>query len=438
MRTLLLILCVWLWIGPGVFLVQAAEDPLPVGARLLDEGKINEAYEFLFQAFMIDPGSAEINFLLGRAAFEKGDYEAAIMAYERVLIAAGKHNRVRLELARSYMALNANAEARRYFEEVLAEDPPAAVKANIQVYLGIIEKAEQVHQVSGALTIGVSHDDNVGTAPTESSISVPALGDIAVNVDTRQSDWVHLSSMILNHVYKFGQSGNYAWKTTGMVYNAFNEAQKQLDVNYLGITSGAVRLDGMTRWEFYGSFNQINLGYDRYLKSTGLGVSLAGQKSGGLLASAGFSLESKRYATDHAKDSWYASLPLSVSYVQGANRYSLETGVEYENASMDSNSFWRYGTSLRYDRTLLIDLSVFAMFRWQSAGYQEADPSFLAKRKDQVRTYTAGGSRIFWANPAKNQILTGLLTYAYTDATSNIPLYDYDKHVVSVAMSFGF
>ncbi len=72
-------------------------DNLELGVQYFDAGSFKEAYDQLFEAFILDPGNPEINFHLG--PFEIGDYEAGGMAYERMLIPQLNLSRTKLEMA---------------------------------------------------------------------------------------------------------------------------------------------------------------------------------------------------------------------------------------------------------------------------------------------------------------------------------------------------
>ncbi len=61
---------------------QNATESFKKGKYFFDNGKYQEAYDYFFKAFQEAPGNPNINFYLGRAAFEKGDYEAAVMAFD--------------------------------------------------------------------------------------------------------------------------------------------------------------------------------------------------------------------------------------------------------------------------------------------------------------------------------------------------------------------
>lgn len=79
-----------------------------------------KAYDFFYEHFRTAPDSRNVNFLLGKSAYGMGDYEAAVMAFERVLIIDPDAVEMKLEIAKSYIALGSYKIATDYLDEVLA------------------------------------------------------------------------------------------------------------------------------------------------------------------------------------------------------------------------------------------------------------------------------------------------------------------------------
>lgn len=103
--------------------------------KLFSQGKYQQATSLYFELFKQDPDNPEINFYLGRAAFESGDFETAAMAFERVLIVDPGAVQAKLELAKSFYRLGAKPTAIRYFRQLLDSDLPAEIRSSIKVFL---------------------------------------------------------------------------------------------------------------------------------------------------------------------------------------------------------------------------------------------------------------------------------------------------------------
>jgi tetratricopeptide (TPR) repeat protein len=100
-----------------------------------EDGDYVQAYSRYFSLFQQDPQNREINFYLGKSAFGMGDFEAAVMAFERVLIIDPEAHEVTVELAKAYLQLGAHDTAIHYAEEALTADLPDNLRQEFEAFL---------------------------------------------------------------------------------------------------------------------------------------------------------------------------------------------------------------------------------------------------------------------------------------------------------------
>ncbi|HQI82736.1 MAG TPA: tetratricopeptide repeat protein, partial [Deltaproteobacteria bacterium] len=203
---------------------QAAQEQMQAG-------NFPVAYTILSDLFREDPGNVEVNFSLGRAAFETGRVEEAVMAFERVLMIRPDTPRAKLEIARCYYQLGAYDMAERSFREVLAGDPPEQVRKNIESHLRAITASRREHFFQGIVSAGVDWDDNVNVAPTSGLITIITdLGDLPVRVDRPAGDSItHLTADLRYSYMPYGRT--LAWKGSLLGYGAHYTHEKDLDLN---------------------------------------------------------------------------------------------------------------------------------------------------------------------------------------------------------------
>jgi len=96
------------------------------------------AYKFFYDLFKKTPENQNLNFLLGKAAYGMCDYEAAVMAFERVLIIDPSAIEIKLEIAKSYAALKSYEIATQYIDEVLEADTPEDISIQAKNMLELI------------------------------------------------------------------------------------------------------------------------------------------------------------------------------------------------------------------------------------------------------------------------------------------------------------
>ena len=138
---------------------------------LLKGGKAADAYNLLEPKEADYSGEIAFDYLLGMAALDNGKPDRATIAFERVLAVNPNFAGARVDLARAYFAMGNDDLAKKEFETVLAQNPPAPTAAVIKKHLEIIDERQQakIQQVTAYLETSMGHDDNI-TAATPDNI----------------------------------------------------------------------------------------------------------------------------------------------------------------------------------------------------------------------------------------------------------------------------
>lgn len=433
---------VLLFLLQGPALATAAEAPTASfdrGKQYFDQGRFDTAYQEFYEVFKRDPVNLDLNFYLGQAAFESGRFEEAVMAYDRILIANPEATRVKLELGRTHLRLGNRELARQYFSEVLAANPPEAVRQHIQKFMAAIDAAEQRHFLNGMFALGMSHDDNVNVAPSANSVNVDLGAIIPITINQAPiRDQIYSTTLMANHTFK-PEDSPLSWKTTAVSYNAFYGSQNIHDLNFISLASGPAYQKQNLLWEAHAQLNSVDLEYDRYLGAYGFGSTLTAIVTPTIFFNLGLTVQQKNYYQDGGKDADNYLLTAGPVFTGGPNRVSLTLAKEYENAALDlGNSYDRLSIFARYDRQLPLDFSLFTSLHFQSTQYDETDPLYINNRKDLVRDFALGFSKLAWQSQDRKQSLSGQLSYTKTLADSNIAIYEYRKDVTAAEMSLSF
>lgn len=130
---------------------------------LIGAGKASAAYDLLLPLEFYQAGDPDYDYLLGVAALESGKYNAATLAFERVLAVNPNHAGARIDMARAYFALNDFERASEQFKIVLTLNPPPLAKQTAEQHLQRIE--ELIRAKNPALTAYVEgvlgYDSNI-------------------------------------------------------------------------------------------------------------------------------------------------------------------------------------------------------------------------------------------------------------------------------------
>ncbi|MCP4117148.1 MAG: DUF560 domain-containing protein [Desulfobacteraceae bacterium] len=435
-----MILFVGLVFGPGpAWAMETGRDShFARGTRLFNAKDFNNAYNELFKAFVENPGDSDINFHLGRAAFETGNHEMALMAFERVLMADPEAIRVKLEMGRTFAMLGSRNHAKRYFNEVLATNPPEMVRQNINAFLRTIAAREKKHFFNGFLAIGCDWDDNVRVAPA-SEIIKTALGDIRLTGDSAspREDLILNATAILRHTYRFPDTG-LSWRTTGTGYHGNYKDETDLNTLYLGISTGPHLALGRFTAGIQGLYSHLELDNTRYQRIAG-GESVAGfVVTPSLLLNARCRYEKKTFFKDPDRDAQTGSIELMAALVSGATWYNASMAMEIENADSDVYSYDRYKGKFSVEHRFSHGISLFANYEFQQTWYEKPYELFNRKRDDTIHYLGGGIRKELWVSPAKNTRLFLQLSYRYTNANSSLDLYEYEKNVAYSLLGYEF
>jgi len=140
-------------------------------------GKSAEAYALLEPDEFEQAGNTKFDYLLGLAALNSGQTGKASVILERVLAVDPFHAAARVDLGRAYFQLGDFERARAELERAQALNPPPSALATISRYLGEIETLsnQPATRLSGFLEAGGGYNNNVNNSNTQSQITVPAL-----------------------------------------------------------------------------------------------------------------------------------------------------------------------------------------------------------------------------------------------------------------------
>lgn len=174
----------------GLLLPGLAYTAPPELDQLLATGHYQAAYQLAQKLLAEQEGLAEFDWSYAQAAMHSGHYREALFAFERLRITEPDNPRLQLEIARAYFALGDDDNASAEFEAVLAQSPPAAVKANIEQYLQQIRQRQKARQPGWSVSLGglVGHDSNINSATQQQYVDFGPISQIELSANSRQID----------------------------------------------------------------------------------------------------------------------------------------------------------------------------------------------------------------------------------------------------------
>jgi len=179
--------------------------------------RYQEAYNKFDKLFYNHLGNQNINFYLGRSAFEIHKYELSMSAYERILMNDPENIRTRLELARVYFMMKMYESSEVEFLEIIKDGTiPKEVKDKINYYLYLIENSRKKSYFTSLVSTGVGHDSNTNNGSDG-------------NLEPIEDNF-HQALASVTHIYDFAKKDGFILKNNLMVLEKsyFNETDKNI------------------------------------------------------------------------------------------------------------------------------------------------------------------------------------------------------------------
>ncbi len=415
--------------------LAAPADDLKV---LLDKGQVAEAYE-LGSKYPDQLGNPDFDYFFGLAAVDGGHAGEAVLALERYLIQFPRNTVARAELARAYFVLGEDDRAREEFENVLRENPPAAVKDTIDRFLESIRIRDARYRPSSSfyLEAGIGSDSNVNAGVSGSNIFLPVFGNVSVgNAGTRKGD--------LYSVWGAGGQLSHPVAPGIALFGAFgaelkrNDRQSAFDTTNMGLAAGVSVLQDKDLYKLSYTSNQVSVESDRFRAANGV----VGEWNHQVNEMESLQTQAQLVRYDYpggnqVRDADYLGgaltyrrafianmqpvLSLTGSYAQEDNvRNRPDLGRDMYGA--------RIGVSVQPDSKWGFN----AGFGYQQSRYNGPDTLLLTTRKDDY--LSLDGSAAYLID--KNLSLRGELVLA--ENRSNISLYRYQRNFVAVKLRYEF
>lgn len=178
--------------------------------------RYQEAYQKFDELFFNHLDNQNINFYLGRSAFEIHKYELSMSAYERILMTDPQNIRTRLELARVYFMMKMYESSEVEFLNILkTKNLPKEVRDKINYYLYLIESTRKRSTLATVVAIGFGYDSNTNSGSTEDTLNI--AGTDLPNNNKPVSDTFNQALASVTHSYDFGKKGGLILKNNMMV-----------------------------------------------------------------------------------------------------------------------------------------------------------------------------------------------------------------------------
>ena len=402
---------------------------------LIEQRQAVKAYELGMQhAEML--GDPLFDYYFGIAAVDAGRASIGVLALERFMLQDPSNDLARLELGRGYYVIGDFARAKREFEAVAAKNPPMGVQTTIKRFLTAMRdrtKGKRMEVIS-FLEMGLGVTSNANSGLSSPDITLPVFGPVKLDSSAlaKSSEYAQILGgvsvtkpvagkfkAILNvsgTTLNYSRTSNYDIAAATALLAA-GYATERVNIT-LGPTGSFALLSGAKYRQGTGAASSVRV-------SVGKNGTFHTEAS--IINLKYFGLNKNRsarlFALGAGFDRQFPALPfkpivsLSGSYAQEKNRRNRS---DFSRKIVGGRADLALFPSEKTSVMLGYNLS-----RWT---YEGPDLLFGKPRRDWFSSYDATVQ--FLLQPGLSVRLQGQIT----EDDANIPLYDYQQKIVSVAL----
>jgi tetratricopeptide (TPR) repeat protein len=397
--------------------------------ELLGQSQPDQAATVLLKNAAGNEDDVEYRFLTGMALMESGQPGEAIPQFEAAAELSPDSPRIRLELARACNQAGKRVSAHRHFERVLDMEPPAAVRGNVEWYLSQIPGLKNWGLY---LSAGGMYDSNVSAGPDIDTVSIFGIPYDLAPDSQEQGDYAYMTNAVLE--YGIPMDDEWSIRTSFNMATVAYQKYSEFNLEQFGLLTGP-RYEA-DRWLIGIPFamDYTRLGSEQYGLSLGVAPEVRYAVNDRLAATLSTEVQSTKYwlRSERTGNRW--ALNPSLMYLLDQHSF-VDVGFSYlrENTEVSyldndrASIYAGYYTQLPWE----IDLYIRPTIAWTT--YDEAEAAFPAARDDTQYMVNVNLSTELWDSGF--DLVCG---YTFTKNDSNLPLYEYDRHQLTLQISRDF
>jgi len=415
---------------------------IEVAKELFHKKEYSESYSILQKLFLEDISNIEINFYLGRTAFELGKLNEAQIAFDRVLIYDENNLRAELELGRILLLKGNIEEAKVKFNRVLSFAPPEEVKENIKKLLIAIEDRESDNSFIAYLNLGVGFETNINSSAKESEVakylSVRDNIDIdSIDVEKREDSIFHNESIDLQYLHKFSRN---IYLNSGInLYNQDYTDSDKFDIIYFGGFIETNYQKDRHKASLMFSSDRVHYGESPLLYTVDIEpkYSFSIDRDKQISTSIGYKWKNYLQKKNSKRDSTQRDFSLSFSKLFSTSLVAINYRFLDEVSSKESSNF-RFIDQREQEigviyKTSVLPFNIITDLRYRGSIINFSDKiGNNSKRVDYFSSYSVVFSKELFRD------LSLSLNLNYINNSSNYTPMDYDKSIYSTSLSYKF
>lgn len=379
-----------------------------------------------------------INYYLGRSAFEIGQYEFAISAYDRILIQQPDNSRVRLELAQSYLQMGLWAQALEEFNIVSKGKLPANIKQRVERTIVLLKNKEKKSQFSAYAMASMIYDSNINNTSLIDTFDIysPDLGSNITVSSSGKEESTMIYHTLVNMNYKYKLEDDTIWDTNFSFMNMKYDDYKSKDLHVVSLNTKPIFFKRKYKSAIALQLDKIYLGHKPYQLNYYVIPEYTESLTENLLMTASLKLGRVNYHNEIDKDAKLFDYGTSFKYLNadyGLFTFALNSGKEIESSEARTDISNSYANVfLSNSIQFLKDYTLTSAANFKMTNYRDYDANFQNKREDKKRDFSIS---------LEKQISNNLILNAgssYSKRKSNQEPSEYSKYTFKIGAFITF
>lgn len=410
--------------------------------QLFNQYKRQQAYDYARQYLDDKEGDPYFDYYYGVSAIDSGHASQGVFALERVLLVFPEDHVARLELARGYFILEEYARSRQEFDRVLASKPPRGVVETAQRYLDMIRLREARYRTtsSGYLELGFGSDSNVNSGIDESNSLVQA--QILSNDAVGQDDSFSSVTAAWQNTHPFAPGWMLNSAITGNLRK--NQDFDQYDGATGTVQFGVSRISKQSRYKSELMLQQYNLDGDKYRSLSALNLEWLRSLGEQSKISTTLLYAALEYPDQSYRDSSLINLtlgyqtnfnvPMSPTFFSSLTLGTEQAKNDDQSGALENTERDIVGARLGLLLNFTPRLGLQTSASWQNSSYaqQQIVLTTVDTRDDD---FISADINLLWLFSRNWRLDTRV---AWSENTSNLDVYSYDRRLLSMHLNYSF
>ncbi|EQB39300.1 hypothetical protein M947_07525 [Sulfurimonas hongkongensis] len=394
------------------------------------------SYTLFSKLYITNLSDANLNFMFGISAYEIGNYNMALAAFERVEMLEPANLRNKLEKARTFYMLKMYENAELTFKEVL-KNPliPQNVRKNVELYLSRVIKEQKKSFTYVSLNLNTLYDSNVNSAPIDDTYNI---GITEYATAKEKSDGAVETFASIVNIYDIGEANGFALKNSASIYLKRHFEEDEYDINYFSYMPSLLYKYTKYTLEMVGGVDAMTLGDRSYLQTLSLMPRFEYEHTKTLRSMTHFRYQVKDFKQNDQKDLNANHYELSYglqnilsprSYVQVNITGVLERKKRGSRVDVDYDEY-KFDVAYANQLTSIYGAELYAQIRKRE--YNDYSTLFNSRRDDLAKSISVGLS----VKMLENLLLRLNARYDRVDSDQDVFSYEKQTLLVGVIKTF--